>query len=84
MVTNSPGVAVLGKWLESREFPQGEHPLLCKRKLNYVIMGPSCFAHEMNIHLSFTEEVQYLSSAVPELTKGLYEKRVQQSSIKTH
>lgn len=78
MVTSSPGVAVLGKRLQSREFPQGEHPLLCKRKLNYVIMGHSCFIHEMNVHLSFAEEVHGLhdfiglSSAVPELTRGLY------------
>lgn len=32
MVTSSPGVAVLGTGLKSREFPQVEHPLLCKRK----------------------------------------------------
>lgn len=32
------------------EFPPGEHPLLCKRKLNYVIMGLGCWAHELSIH----------------------------------
>lgn len=33
VVTSSPGVAVLGTKLESREFPQAEPPLLCKRRL---------------------------------------------------
>lgn len=47
MVTSSAGVAVLGKRLEGREFPQGEHPPLPDRKLNYVIMGPSGFVHEV-------------------------------------
>ncbi len=71
VVTSSPGVAVLGKRLESKEFPPGEHPLLCERKLNYVIMGPSYFVHDLNIHLCFAE-VQSLSyfislfTAVPE------------------
>ena len=31
MVTDSAGVAVLGEGLEGREFPPGEHPLLCNR-----------------------------------------------------
>lgn len=44
------GWLFLAKRLESREFPQGEHPLLCKRKLNYVITGPSCSAHELSFH----------------------------------
>lgn len=52
MVTNSAGVAVLGKGLGGREFPEGKHPLLCKRKLSYVIMGPGCPVHEMNGWLS--------------------------------
>lgn len=77
MVTNSTGVAVLGKTLESKEFPQGEHPLLCKRKLNYVIMGPSCFVHEIPsiqmliLRRRSTVSTGFyisLSSAVPELT----------------
>lgn len=64
------GWLFLAKRLESREFPQGEHPLLCKRKLNYVIMRPSCFGHEMNVHLSFAEEL-FLNMYFKALSKTL-------------
>lgn len=39
MVSTSTGVAVLGTGLEPREFPQVEHPLLCKRKLTLCHHG---------------------------------------------
>lgn len=41
MVSTSTGVAVLGTGLEPREFPQVEHPLLCKRKLTLCHHGVS-------------------------------------------
>lgn len=49
VVTNGAGVAVLGKRFESREFPHGKPPVLCK---SYVIIGHRCSVHEMNVHLS--------------------------------
>lgn len=39
----------------NREFPQGEHLLLCERKLYYVIVRSSCSAHDINIHLSWRD-----------------------------
>lgn len=58
MVTSSPGVAVLGKRLEVENFHQGSTLLLCKRKLNYVIISPGYFVHDLNVHLYFAEKAE--------------------------
>lgn len=86
VVTSSPGVAVLGTRLEGREFPQVEHPLLCKRKLKLCHHGTQwiCTWDEHASILCKRSTLSVCSLLFLSSPGFVLKEHIYQSSIKTH